>query len=95
MQREGSMLTFETNQVQGRDAIIQKLVVSMIVPFPKPPSDTKHSWQDLPFSSTQHKIATSDAQPSSDAGGILVMVTGQLVVRLDPPELFGSSLISV
>ncbi|KAG8525977.1 Nuclear transport factor 2 [Bacidia gigantensis] len=59
--RENSMLTFETNQVQGVASIIDKLT-------------------SLPFKSTQHKIVTSDAQPSNDSGGILVMVTGQLVI---------------
>ena len=37
--------------------------------------------KSLPFNRTQHKVATNDAQPSSDSGGILVMVTGALLVR--------------
>ncbi|RMJ24159.1 nuclear transport factor [Aspergillus sp. HF37] len=34
----------------------------------------------LPFEKVQHQIATLDAQPSSEQGGILVMVTGALLV---------------
>lgn len=37
--------------------------------------------QSLPFEKVQHQIATLDAQPSSEQGGILVMVTGALLVR--------------
>ncbi|TQB72940.1 Nuclear transport factor 2 [Monascus purpureus] len=35
---------------------------------------------NLPFQKVVHQVATFDAQPSSDAGGILVMVTGALLV---------------
>ncbi|KAI9044413.1 nuclear transport factor 2 family protein [Aspergillus affinis] len=34
----------------------------------------------LPFQKVQHQIATFDAQPSNEQGGILVMVTGALLV---------------
>ncbi|KAK1139620.1 Nuclear transport factor 2 [Aspergillus melleus] len=34
----------------------------------------------LPFQKVQHQIATFDAQPSNEQGGILVMVTGGLLV---------------
>ncbi|KAL2868289.1 nuclear transport factor 2 family protein [Aspergillus lucknowensis] len=34
----------------------------------------------LPFQKVQHQVATLDAQPSSDQGGILVLVTGALLV---------------
>ncbi|KAF2843106.1 putative nuclear transport factor 2 [Patellaria atrata CBS 101060] len=34
----------------------------------------------LPFAKVVHQIATLDAQPSSEAGGILVLVTGALLV---------------
>ncbi|KAI9786981.1 MAG: Nuclear transport factor 2 [Candelina submexicana] len=34
----------------------------------------------LPFQKVAHKIATLDAQPSNESGGILVMVTGALLV---------------
>ncbi|KAL6718986.1 Nuclear transport factor 2 [Lecanora helva] len=34
----------------------------------------------LPFKKVVHKVATLDAQPSNESGGILVMVTGQLLV---------------
>ncbi|KAF2761458.1 nuclear transport factor 2 [Pseudovirgaria hyperparasitica] len=34
----------------------------------------------LPFQKVQHKVNTLDAQPTSEDGGIMVMVTGQLLV---------------
>ncbi|CAO1601685.1 Nuclear transport factor 2 [Xanthoria calcicola] len=34
----------------------------------------------LPFSKVKHQVRTLDAQPSSGEGGIIVMVTGALVV---------------
>ncbi|KAE8328744.1 hypothetical protein BDV39DRAFT_61804 [Aspergillus sergii] len=34
----------------------------------------------LPFQKVAHKVTTLDAQPSNEAGGILVMVTGALLV---------------
>ncbi|KAL8795470.1 MAG: hypothetical protein Q9195_002059 [Heterodermia aff. obscurata] len=34
----------------------------------------------LPFAKVIHKVGTLDAQPSSEQGGILVMVTGALLV---------------
>lgn len=37
--------------------------------------------QTLPFQKVAHKISTFDAQPSNEAGGILVTVTGLLLVR--------------
>lgn len=36
--------------------------------------------QNLPFQKVQHQVATLDAQPSNEAGGIMVMVTGALLV---------------
>lgn len=36
----------------------------------------------LPFDKVVHKVATLDAQPSNENGGIMVMVTGQLLVRI-------------
>lgn len=36
--------------------------------------------QSLPFSKVVHQVATLDAQPSSESGGILVLVTGALLV---------------
>ena len=37
--------------------------------------------QSLPFTKVAHKVDTLDAQPSNETGGILVAVTGQLIVR--------------
>lgn len=34
----------------------------------------------LPFKKVVHQVATLDAQPSNESGGILVMVTGALLV---------------
>lgn len=36
----------------------------------------------MPFLKVQHKVSTFDAQPSNESGGILVTVTGALLVRL-------------
>ena len=37
--------------------------------------------QGLPFQKVQHKVTTLDAQPSGANGGILVVVSGALLVR--------------
>jgi len=34
----------------------------------------------LPFGEVKHQVASLDAQPSNETGGILVMVTGALLV---------------
>ncbi|KAK2767815.1 Nuclear transport factor 2 [Arachnomyces sp. PD_36] len=34
----------------------------------------------LPFQKVAHQVATCDAQPAGDSGGILVLVTGALLV---------------
>lgn len=36
----------------------------------------------LPFAKVQHEVTSLDAQPSNEAGGILVLVSGRLLVRL-------------
>jgi hypothetical protein len=42
---------------------------------------TRYGWkQTLPFQKVEHQVSTLDAQPASDAGAILVMVTGALLV---------------
>ena len=38
--------------------------------------------QTLPFQKVQHRVDTTDAQPANETGGILVMVTGALMVSL-------------
>ncbi|KAL6244074.1 Nuclear transport factor 2 [Rhinocladiella similis] len=35
---------------------------------------------NLPFQKVQHRVDTTDAQPSNEQGGILVLVTGALLV---------------
>ncbi len=37
--------------------------------------------QGLSFSKVKHAISTQDAQPSGEHGGILVLITGALLVR--------------
>ena len=43
-------------------------------------SDTVVTSQNLPFQKVQHRVDTTDAQPSGETGGIIVMVTGALLV---------------
>jgi hypothetical protein len=38
------------------------------------------SLQSLPFEKVKHAVSTLDAQPSGEAGGILILVTGALLV---------------
>ncbi|KAI4130341.1 MAG: hypothetical protein LQ338_001776 [Usnochroma carphineum] len=59
--REQSMLTFESDAVQGAAPIVEKLVSSS-------------------FQKIKHQVSTLDAQPSNSEGGIIVMVTGVLLV---------------
>jgi hypothetical protein len=40
------------------------------------------STQELPFQRIEHQVATVDAQPSNESGGILVVVSGALLVSL-------------
>ncbi|EME41775.1 hypothetical protein DOTSEDRAFT_73992 [Dothistroma septosporum NZE10] len=37
--------------------------------------------QELPFQKVEHQVATLDAQPSNESGGILVIVSGALLVE--------------
>jgi len=37
----------------------------------------------LPFAKVQHEVTSLDAQPSNEAGGILVLVSGRLLVCTD------------
>ncbi|KAL9100154.1 MAG: hypothetical protein Q9163_004439 [Psora crenata] len=64
--RDTSMLTFETTAVQGTSNILEKLMAK--------------GKQSLPFTKVVHRVSTHDAQPSNEAGGILVLVTGALLV---------------
>lgn len=71
------MLTFETSAIQGVTGIIEKLTVLDLASY----FAMLTSVQTLPFQKVVHKVATLDAQPSNPSGGILVMVTGALLVR--------------
>lgn len=42
--------------------------------------------QSLPFQKVEHQVATLDAQPSNQQGGILVAVSGALLVRLSSDD---------
>lgn len=41
--------------------------------------------QDLPFKQVRHEVQTIDAQPSNATGGIMVVVSGALLVRCHSP----------
>ncbi|DAA78319.1 TPA_exp: Uncharacterized protein A8136_4295 [Trichophyton benhamiae CBS 112371] len=41
----------------------------------------------LPFKKVAHQVATLDAQPSNENGGIMVMVTGALLVDDSPAPM--------
>jgi len=41
----------------------------------------------LPFSKVQHRVDTTDAHPANEHGGILVMVTGALMVDDQPQPM--------
>lgn len=78
-QRESSMLTFETSASRGVEAIVEKLTVCC--PLAQEGFILIRR-QSLPFEKVAHKVNTLDAQPASDSGAILVMVTGALMVSL-------------
>lgn len=82
------MLTFEKDPFQGTQSILEKLTVGG--PHLWRPLNVEQermltrSAQNLPFQKVQHRVDTTDAQPSNETGGILVMVTGALMVRGHP-----------
>lgn len=47
-------------------------------------TNTNIPMQELPFQRIEHQVATVDAQPSNEQGGVLVVVSGALLVRLSP-----------
>jgi hypothetical protein len=75
------MLTFEGAPLQGRASIGEKLTVRFFFTL-HIRSVTDIHGQSLPFQKVAHQVDTLDAQPSSEQGGILVMVTGKLKVML-------------
>lgn len=48
--------------------------------------------QNLPFEKVRHQVSTLDAQPSGEHGGIMVLVTGALLVRTMTERLAGCLL---
>ncbi len=78
------MLTFEASAVQGVSGIIEKLKVRHLgesVYF-----RGNIYVKGLPFQKVKHQVGTLDAQPSNESGGILVTVTGALLVWLNISE---------
>src|SRR3954451_20492770 len=78
------MLTCEAQPFQGAATIVEKLCVcgnlrdTESCLFRK--TDISIPLQNLPFQKVQHRVDTTDAQPSGENGGIVVMVTGALMV---------------
>eukprot|EP00932_Pfiesteria_piscicida_P003170 SRR837773.13083.p3 GENE.SRR837773.13083~~SRR837773.13083.p3 ORF type:complete len:136 (+),score=46.34 SRR837773.13083:42-410(+) len=58
---EQSMLTFEGEQFQGAQNIVQKLA-------------------SLPFQKVQHQIVKCDCHPNPSENGVIIFVTGNLIV---------------
>lgn len=89
------MLTFESASVLGTSSIVEKLVVGFArftlfretsvkaTCLPIAMLTLPRAYQGLPFQKVKHQVSTLDAQPSNDAGGIIILVTGQLLVRLN------------
>jgi len=75
------MLTFEGAPTQGRVSIGEKLTVRFLH-MARQISFSNILGQGLPFQKVAHQVDTLDAQPSSEQGGIMVMVTGKLKVTL-------------
>jgi hypothetical protein len=92
------MLTFETAAVQGSVGILEKLQVRHC--HPNFLSDERWSdeldtyilMQNLPFQKVRHQVSTLDAQPSGETGGIMVLVTGALLVRTQDEACYSTSL---
>jgi hypothetical protein len=79
-QRENSMLTFESASIAGAGGIVEKLSVSNPNLHNTPLANEGFLHQSLPFEKVKHAVSTLDAQPSEN-GGILILVTGALLVR--------------
>ena len=89
-QRDHSMLTWESTQLQGTASIVEKLTVrplhtptlSNCLPgSAQPPQRRFLQRQTLPFAKVVHKVSTLDAQPSSTtSAALVVLVTGPLIV---------------
>ncbi|KIW33752.1 uncharacterized protein PV07_00576 [Cladophialophora immunda] len=81
------MLTFEKDPFLGTQSILEKLTVRrpggiwLTIHYNiRGPLTKRRILQNLPFQKVQHRVDTTDAQPSNEQGGILVMVTGALLV---------------
>ena len=94
------MLTFESQQTAGTAAIIEKLVVGH-----SPPGccfrsisvlTLRTTVKGLPFETVQHRVTTLDAQPASqENAAMIVLVTGQLIVRRPSHTVVTYSLLMV
>jgi hypothetical protein len=74
------MLTFESASIAGAGGIVEKLSVSNPNLHNTPLANEGFLHQSLPFEKVKHAVSTLDAQPSEN-GGILILVTGALLVR--------------
>ena len=75
------MLTFEGTQIQGADAIVEKLTVFLCLYDGSYKYLSRYLYQSLPIQKVQHKVTTQDAQPSTTTlPSLLVSVTGLLLV---------------
>lgn len=86
--RPESMLTFESDSFQGASPIVEKLSVrtpchQRVRLF----TNGRLQLQSLPFQQVKHQVNTLDAQPSGPHGGILILVTGALLVCRKWPKL--------
>ena len=77
------MLTFESDSIAGATAIVEKLGVRPIIkPCTQITTNFALLLQSLPFQQVKHVVSTLDAQPAGlDGSAILILVTGQLLVR--------------
>jgi hypothetical protein len=84
MQQTESMLTWEGTRIQGRDAIVQKLMVKVEMDgarfFSSPSRSLSTLFQSLTFTTASHQIVSLDAQPTV-GNCIVVFVSGNLQVR--------------
>lgn len=85
--QDQSMLTFEGQKFQGPQQVCRATVVSPPITTMLTPQyynlyyvlQILQKLTSLPFQACQHRVSSLDAQPSI-GGGILVFVTGQLLV---------------
>lgn len=90
------MLTFETDQIQGAQNIVAKLAVRSedLVSYRADRMTDVRQFvvQGLPFQTVQHRVSTMDAHPaSSTEAAMIVLVTGQLIVRASVESILAAA----